>query len=166
MTDENEPTEYQKAAAGYELFGEPLRKWSQSRKNAADSMGIKFPLRLSEAEIEGIQKNAPYPGIRMDTAIVLWLLSLPDTSDLTLAEVKGGAWTPERAFRQPEKALEAAMEWLGSQEWEPDLQRFTEASVTAMFVASGASLAAFEIETSGQAGEKKVESLSPTDGLV
>ena len=39
---------FERAIAGYELFGERLRPYSQSRKDAAQLMGLQYPFLSAE----------------------------------------------------------------------------------------------------------------------
>jgi hypothetical protein len=93
-----------------ELFGEPLRKYSPSRKVAAQSMGCLWPL-IGEEGADQMSKTGMYPGLLKDMAIVLWLCSQKDASELTKDDIRAGAWTPSRALDKPKEALAAALQW-------------------------------------------------------
>jgi hypothetical protein len=98
------------AKAGYELFGEPLKPYSPSRKLAAQTMGCMFPAIGDEAQAH-LERTGVYPGVVKDALIVLWLCTLKDAGDLSAEDVKAGAWTPARAMLKPADALNAAIEW-------------------------------------------------------
>jgi hypothetical protein len=46
-----------------------------------------------------------YPGEAKDAAIVLWLCSQKDASELTKDDIRAGAWTPSRAPINPRRRL-------------------------------------------------------------
>lgn len=92
-----------KEFAGYHLGDIELVPYSPSRKVAAQTMGMKYP-HIGDDGIAAIDAMRPYKGALLDTIIVLWLCTLPDSAE-------GKAWTPSRAIRNAELALDAAMEW-------------------------------------------------------
>ncbi len=97
------------AKAGLELFDEPLRNFSYSRKVAAQTMGCMAP--AIGAGFDQMKTTGLYPGAFNDTIIVLWLCRLKDNSEITGDEWRAGEFTPERAMRQPAEALEKAHAW-------------------------------------------------------
>ncbi len=96
---------FEAAKAGHELFGEELQPFSPSRKVAAQTMGMLYPM-IGEAGAEQLEKTGTYPGMVKDMAIVLWLCTLPDVVDR-----KSQDWTPSKALRKPDEALNESMEW-------------------------------------------------------
>lgn len=98
------------AKSGNEIFGIELRTYSASRKVAAQSMGLMFPV-VGQEGMDQMKRTGLYPGALKDTVIILWLCSLKDHSDLTPEETKAGIWTPSRALHSPATALEVAMAW-------------------------------------------------------
>lgn len=109
MPDENEDS-FIAAKTGYELFGEPLRKYSASRSVAANSMGVLYP-GIGEEGCAQFEKTNTYPGMLKDVIVTLWLCSIPDASELSVADIRAGAWTPTRATGRPAEAFDAALEW-------------------------------------------------------
>lgn len=153
------------AQAGYFLDGERLRNYGFSRRNAANAMGLKYPL-LPDDDDETAAKTGSYPGIFKDAVIVLWVCSIPDTSELTLLQVRAKAWTPERAFAQPVSAMAAALEWAEPQPWSnnPSKEFFAAANTALKIVRDSLPVFEVEIENAGE-GEKKEESFEPPGTL-
>ena len=91
MSDEITPEEssFINAKRGFELFGAALAPYSASRKVAAQTMGMQWPF-IGEAALAQLQATNMYPGAIRDTAILLWLCTLPDAS----TALARGVWTP------------------------------------------------------------------------
>ena len=111
MNEEPEEDTLQAARNGYELFGEPLRDYSYSRRSAAQTMGLLFP-NIGEAGAAQYERSGTYPGMLNDVLIVLWLCTLPDHAELTREQI-ATEWTPRKANKRVEDALETAIEWAG-----------------------------------------------------
>jgi|APGre2960657404_1045060.scaffolds.fasta_scaffold40180_3 hypothetical protein len=108
MSEEITPEEssFINAKRGFELFGTPLAPYTASRKVAAQTMGMQWPF-IGEAALAQLQATNMYPGAIRDTAILLWLCTLPDAS----TALARGVWTPSRALSKPDEARDAALEW-------------------------------------------------------
>lgn len=147
-----------RAKAGFELFGNPLFKYSASRKVAAQAMGLLYPF-VGEGGSRQIESTGLYPGCTKDTIIVLWLCSIKDTIDLSKEEVKARAWSPSRAVISPPAALEAAMEW-GEQVGICDSSdaKFLEAYQTFMAIVTGVEASKFRVVLDGQEEEPTQDS--------
>ncbi len=157
---------FQQTVAGYQLFGEPLRKWSTDRKNAADSMGVLWPM-IGDARWATWEETGRYPGMKKDVAIILWLLSLKPASELSKDEVKSRTWTPDKAFNNPSGAVEEAMRWIDEQSWgDMSHPQFFEAANVALSIVAGVAASQFIISSEDGADEKKMASSTPQDGLV
>jgi hypothetical protein len=96
---------FEEAKAGHELFDEELKPFSPSRKVAAQTMGMLYPL-IGDSGAEQLEKMGTYPGMIKDIAIVLWLCTLEDSVDRRSSD-----WTPSKALRKPDEALEVAIDW-------------------------------------------------------
>jgi hypothetical protein len=156
MTDDPTPPEdsaFIAAKRGFELFGQPLKHYSASRKVAAQAMGMQWPF-IGEAALAQLQATNMYPGALRDTALVLWLCTLPDPSDQTMEQVKAKEWNPSKALSKPDDARDAALAWAdktgitdtaGSQ--------FAEAFQVFFGIVSGADASQFTIEVEKVAGE-------------
>lgn len=96
---------YEEEKMGRELFGLEAHGYSPSRKVAAQSMGLLHPFIGEEGEAR-VKVNGTYPGVLADVIIIGWLCSIPDS---------GGTWTPAKAFRKPELAMEVAIAWATDQ---------------------------------------------------
>lgn len=112
MSDEHddEISPIARVKAGFELNGEPLRAYSPMRVVAARAMGLQWPF-IGESAMEQAKTTGFYPSAPKDVAILFWLCSQKDASDLTADEVKAKTWTPSRALQTPVAALDAAIEW-------------------------------------------------------
>lgn len=145
MTDENDS--FIQSKAGYELFGEPLRPYSASRKVAANSMGVLYPM-IGEEGAAQFQKTNSYPGILKDCLCVLWLCSLPDAHEVTADQVKAGQFTPSRALSKPQEAFDAAMAWADPKGLcDMGSEAFSVAVQTFVAIVTGVEAAKFQIVT-------------------
>lgn len=152
VTEPEEEDSYVRAKAGFELFGEPLRPYSASRKVAAQSMGTLYPM-IGEEGAAQFARTSAYPGMLNDIMCVLWLCSLPDPHQLSLDEVRSGAWTPTLAFRKPHEAASAALEWAEKKGMVDMMgEPFAEAAKTFMSIVSPVEDAKFQVQTNGPKG--------------
>lgn len=103
LPDLDDPT--QKGATLYPLSG--------ARKAAADAMGAKF-FRLGDEEWAELVQRGTYPGIVMDTIIILWVMTLP-------------AGRVAKACVNSIAALNQAMEWAAANEMTAGEKNFPEA---------------------------------------
>ena len=162
MSDETEEA-FDRAVAGYDLFGETLRPYSESRKDAAELMGLQYPY-LSTEDHDRLTKTNRYPAMKRDAAIVLWLCSIKDSMDLTQEDVKAGEWTPERAFLHPAMALETALAWINSKEWgNTSRPKFVMACGVMVQIVMDDFNSAFklDVELAGKVEKKRESSPSP-----
>lgn len=137
----------------FELFGAPLRKYSASRKVAAQAMGMQWPF-IGDAALAQMQATNMYPGALRDAAIVCWLCTLADASDLSAADVKSRAWNPSRALDKPGEARGAALEW-AEQNGVTDTSgaKFAEAFQVFFAIVTGVDASTFRIEVEKTGGE-------------
>lgn len=148
-----------RAVNGYELFGERLKPYSMSRKDAADLMGAQYPF-LSLEDADRLRKTGRYSGMKRDAAVVLWLCTIKDEDDLT--DDDKNAWSPERAFRNPQAALTEAMRWINSQTWnDSKSEDFTKAVAVAFAVILDAELSQFLVQPEGPKGDAKKKRNTP-----
>lgn len=144
-----EETAFINAKRGFELFGSPLSSYSASRKVAAQAMGMQWPF-IGEAAMAQLQATNMYPGALRDTALVLWLCTLPD-SNTALAR---GIWTPSRALGKPEEARDAALEWAEKCGiTDTSSEKFAEAFQVFFAIVTGVDAATFKIEVEKVGGE-------------
>ncbi len=160
MSDESEAA-FQQAVVCYTLFGETLRPYSMSRKDAAERMGLEYPF-LSTEDAQRLAKTHRYAGMKKDVAIVLWLCSVKNGDELT--EETRHDWTPERAFTHPTEALMEAMRWTNEQAWADNRKpEFTEAAMTAFAIVHDCEVSDFYVKAEGpKGGKKKANTPSPT----
>lgn len=167
MSDESEQSSdaaYSRAIARYDLFGEKLRPYSQVRRDAADLMGLQYPW-LSEEDADRLRKTNHYPAIKRDTAIVLWLCSIPDEEDLSQSDIAEKKWTPERACAYPIAATREAMTWLNSKSWgNIDDREFLTASGTMCAIRLDVELSSFKVQTDEPGEQKKSKTTTRTRG--
>lgn len=137
------------AKVGYEFDGIPLRPYSASRKVAAQSLGLLYPY-IGDAGAELVEKTGVYPGALLDTIIVLWLCSLPDPQDLTIAEHRDGAWTPARAMSRQDAAKEEMMAWADRHGiLDVQCEKFLGAYQIFIAILSGVSASEFQLKVDG-----------------
>ncbi len=89
------------AAAAIPDFLARLAPFTPERFIAAQNMGLRWPIPADHYRKEG----GLYQGEASDAIIVLWLCTLPLVSDLN------SDWTAQRAHRQPDQAMAAAIAW-------------------------------------------------------
>ena len=150
MSDEITPEEkaFTDARRGFELFGSPLAGYSASRKVAAQAMGMQWPF-IGEAAMAQLQATNMYPGALRDTALVLWLCTLPDAS----TALARGVWTPSRALGKPDDARDAALEWADKCGiTDTSGPKFAEAFQVFFAIVTGADASQFRIEVEKVAG--------------
>lgn len=153
MSDEEQA--YERAEHGYTLFGETLRPYSLSRKDAAGVMGLTYPF-LTPEDRQRMISTGRYSRIKPDAAIVLWLCSLPDTEELDEEQRKEALWTPERAFSLPSHATLAAMAWINSKPFGDQIKpEFTEAAATMFAIIMDKEVSDFWVRPEGPKAEKK-----------
>lgn len=140
---------YQAAAVGFTLFSEPLAPYSYTRKFAAQSLGMLYPL-IGEEGAAQLERTGVYAGALKDAAILLWLCTLKDASDLTRDDLRAGEWTPARASIKPAEALAVAMEWADNQRL-TDMSgaRFAEAWQVFTAISMGVAASEFVLEVPG-----------------
>lgn len=156
ITPESEA--YAKAKAGFELFGNPLAKYSLSRKAAADSMGLRYGYVPEDDPMIGTGK---YSGALRDTIIALWLCSIPNASEQTAEQIRAKEWSVQRADRKPEDAYQAAQEWAEANGIDDTAgERFIEAYGVFLSIMSGEGKSRFAVTTTG-AGPTHEETESP-----
>jgi hypothetical protein len=173
MSEEITPAEttpesaFQNAIGGHEFDGAPLRPFSRSRSKAARVMGLRWPF-IGESALDQFRETNMYPHAPSDTAIVLWLCSLPDQDEITAAlrsrdksaENAIGKWSPERAYSHPPAALVEANKWAEQNELcDPFLtsERFIRAFQTMLVIVNEESQSRFTVEvekTSGESGDE------------
>lgn len=147
--DDGHERAFVSAKAGFELFGESLRKYSPSRKVAAQSMGLIYPYIGDDAAAQ-MEATGIYPGALKDTIICLWLCTLQDASDQDKAEIRAGAWNPSRVLHKPREALDAAMQWAADLEiCDAGSERFGEAFKTFISIATAVEASKFQIVVEG-----------------
>lgn len=163
LTPEFSPEEaFVSAAAGSELFGAPLRKFSFSRKLAAQQMGCKAPA-LGGGDQESMRTTGLYPGGLNDAIIVLWLCTIKDPSELTVDEYRAGEFTPERAINQPVEANAKARAWAELHELENMASpQFFEAWKTFLTLMFQIEASAFEPDVE-KTGEPTKEQAGPKE---
>lgn len=151
-----------RAENGYQLFGDTLRPWSQSRKDAAEIMGLQYPI-LTMEDAESLRTRMRYPAIKRDVAITLWLATRRDAMDLEDKDRQAGEWTPERAFMAPQAALLEAMVWANEQKWgDSKTVEFTEAAQVAFAMIMDVNISEFSAKVEGGNGAEKKMASTPS----
>lgn len=142
---------------GNVLFGEPLRKYSFSRKIAAQAMGCQAPILPPESR-EMMLRSGMYPGAINDCLIVTWVCTLKDNSEMTPEDYRADTFTPERATNQPVKAMEQARKWGEAHKIDNVAgPEFYEAWKKFLEVMFGIDASAFEIQVEERPGEPALE---------
>jgi hypothetical protein len=104
-----EEVAFERATAGYELFGQKLEAFTSRRQAAAAAMGLRFGL-VDEADIfkvtvntlkEGKQELSFYNQMFADVVFVLWLCTVSKSRAL-------------RVLRRVEEAKDEAFDWADS----------------------------------------------------
>lgn len=145
--DGQEPDSFVVARTSFELFGQPLKKYSISRKLAADAMGIIYG-RLPPDSEERLKTTGTYPGLLRDVVCVLWLCSISAASEQTEEEARKGSWTPARALLRPGEAMDAAMAWAEPLGLADDAEKLGEAAQVFAAIMNNVSAAEFRLVTS------------------
>lgn len=151
MGNEPHPAEkaFLDARTGFELFGQPLKPYTPSRKVAAQSMGMLYPFVGEEGQ-EQMARTGVYPGQLKDVIILLWLCSLQDPLELTADDIRAGKWTPTRANQAPAKAYKAAEDWAASKQITDTLTPTSrEAFQVFMAIVSGVAAGEFRLALEG-----------------
>ncbi len=118
MTEDTPPVElspseaFDQAKAGFELFGVPIKKYSLSRKVAADAMGLKWGTILEE---ETIEQSWKHTCALRDVILWTWLCHIPTEDEQTKEQTAAKEWSVQRAQRKPKEAYAEAERWAEEQ---------------------------------------------------
>lgn len=157
MSDDQKPSAFALAKAGYELFGEKLTAYSPERYIIAQAMGMLWPYP-GDGAMAQMQATGIYPGMIKDIALLLWVLTLKEPSAQTKDEVKMRAWNTSRAMIDPKGATSAAVQWAASLGiMEPQSDKFTEASTLFFDIVQPAEEAKFTAEAQSSEDESPNE---------
>jgi hypothetical protein len=144
-----------KAKQPLELFGEPLRAYSASRKVAAQTMGLLYPY-VGDAGAERMQRTGVYPGALKDVIIVLWLCSIQDASEQSRDQVRAGEWNPSKALQKPEAAVDVAVEWASEKGLaDIDSKEWTEAFAAFISIVQPVADSEFNVTTNPAPGDSE-----------
>lgn len=114
MTEETPPVEtpeseaFNQAKAGFELFGNTLKKYSLSRKVAADAMGLRWG--TIDPDETGEQSWKHTSALR-DVILWTWLCHTPNESEQGREQLAAKEWNVQRAQRKPKEAYAEAERW-------------------------------------------------------
>jgi hypothetical protein len=159
-TTEKEVTEaFESAQMGYQLAGKPLEKWNRRREIAGQAMGMKAP-GFTEEDLSAIAASRAYPGAMMDAIIFFFLLTRKDASELTVTDVRSGAWSVQRCRLNPGPAYEAAERWAEEEGFaDQQSEKWAEAYLTMLAILRGVAVTEFTIKSDQKSGtdEKKTD---------
>jgi len=141
------------AQVGYTLLGAPLFKWSDSRRIAAQSMGLRWENR-DESLLDQLRAGVLYDGALRDTLIVCWVCSLPNASEQTETQAKTGGWTVQRAGQSRTAADEEMVRWAAKKDLiDTGGAAFAEAYRTFLAIVLGVAVSEFDLADTGGSAE-------------